>query len=53
MNKWLENFAYRAHLNWSTFALATVVAVVIAWVTVAYQSIKVACADPVKALKYE
>jgi len=53
MRKWLENFAYRTELGWYSFALATVMAVVIAWITVAYQSIRAASANPVDSLRSE
>jgi len=53
MNKWLQNFAYRIHIGWFTFLLAGTVAMVIALVTVSYQSIKAALANPVEALRYE
>jgi len=53
MHKWLENFAYRANLSWWIFALAGVLALGIALVTVSWQSWKAATRNPVEALKYE
>jgi putative ABC transport system permease protein len=53
MNKWLEDFTYRAPIGWWIFALAGIVAIVIALVTVSFQSIKAAIANPIKALKTE
>ncbi len=53
MNKWLQNFAYRIDLSWWIFVLAGLLALVIALVTVSYQAIKVARANPVDALRYE
>jgi putative ABC transport system permease protein len=55
MNKWLEEFttAYRAPLTWWIFAGAGIVAILIALLTVSYQSIKAAIANPIKALKTE
>jgi putative ABC transport system permease protein len=53
MNKWLQDFAYRVEISWWIFALAGVVAIVIALLTVSYQSIKAALANPVKSLRTE
>jgi len=50
---WLQNFAYRINLGWSTFFLAGVLALVVALITVTYQSIKAATANPVDSLRYE
>ena len=52
-NKWLENFAYRTHLSWSIFALAGVLALGIALLTVSWQSWREATRNPVEALRYE
>jgi putative ABC transport system permease protein len=53
LNRWLENFAYRVSIGWWIFALACVMALLIAFITVSYQSIKAARTDPVEVLKYE
>jgi len=53
MNKWLQDFTYRITISWWIFALAGVVAIVIALLTVSFQSIKAAIANPIKALKSE
>jgi len=53
MDKWLQAFAYRIPLSWWMFALAGVTAVFIALVTVSFQAIKAALANPVKSLKAE
>ncbi len=53
MNKWLQDFAYRVDIEWWVFALAGIVAIVIALLTVSYQSIKAALANPVKSLRTE
>jgi putative ABC transport system permease protein len=53
MNKWLENFAYRIDIGWWVFALAGGMALLIALLTVSYQAIKAALANPVEALRYE
>ncbi|MBC9794763.1 ABC transporter permease [Sinomicrobium weinanense] len=53
MNSWLEGFAYRINIQWWVFALAGLVAVAIALITVSGQSIKAATANPVKSLRTE
>jgi putative ABC transport system permease protein len=53
MNKWLQNFAYRAEAGWPIFALAGGMALLIALLTVSTQAIKAALANPVDALRYE
>jgi putative ABC transport system permease protein len=53
MNRWLDDFAYRAELGLGVFLLAGGLALLIAWLTVSYQSIKAALANPVEALRYE
>ena len=53
LNKWLEDFAYRVNVSLWAFVLASVIAMLIAILTVSYQSIKAAIANPVKSLRYE
>ena len=53
MERWLEDFAYRIDLGVGTFALAGGLALGIALLTVSYQALKAALADPVRALRYE
>lgn len=53
MNKWLEGFAYRISFHWWMFAIAVVVAVTIALLTVGLQALKAANANPVKSLRTE
>jgi len=53
MSKWLENFAYKTSLSWWIFALAGLLALVIALLTVSWQSWKAATRNPVEALRYE
>lgn len=51
MNRWLENFAYRVDLSWTVFLLAGVLSIIIAFITISFQAIKTARANPIKALK--
>ena len=53
MNKWLQNYAYHAKIGIIIFIFSAVMAVLIALLTVSYQSIKAAKADPVRSLRYE
>jgi putative ABC transport system permease protein len=53
MTKWLENFAYKTDLSWWIFALAGLLALGIALLTVSWQSWKAATRNPVEALRYE
>ena len=51
MHNWLQEFAYRINVQWWIFILAGVLALVIAIITVSYQTIKAAIANPVKSLQ--
>ena len=53
MDKWLADFAYRIDLAWWMFAVAGVLAVLIAFLTVGFQSVKAALENPVKSLRSE
>tara|TARA_R110002073_G_scaffold279026_1_gene443123 strand:- start:405914 stop:408346 length:2433 start_codon:yes stop_codon:yes gene_type:complete len=53
MNRWLEDFTYRVEMGWWVFAAAIILALTIAIVTVSYQAIKAALANPVKSLRTE
>ena len=53
MNRWLQNFAYRIHIGWWIFFIAGALALVISLLTVSYQSVKAALANPVETLRYE
>ncbi len=52
-SKWLENFAYRINVQWWVFVLAAFASVLIAFITVSFQAIKAALANPVKSLRSE
>jgi putative ABC transport system permease protein len=53
MNKWLQGFIYRVNVQWWTFVLAGVIALIIAFITISFQAIKAALANPVKSLRSE
>ena len=53
MNKWLQNFAYRIDMGIWIFFLSAILALAVALVTVSYQSIRAATANPVDSLRYE
>ena len=53
VHKWLQSYAYRIDISWWIFLLAVVVAMLIAFVTISFQSIKAANANPVKSLRSE
>ena len=53
MNKWLESFAYKTEISWWIFALAVLIALGIALLTVSWQSWRAATRNPVEALRYE
>lgn len=53
MHKWLQDFAYRVNIGWWVFVVAGVAALVIALLTVSFQAIKAAIANPVKSLRTE
>ena len=53
MNKWLESFAYKTELSWWIFAMAGLLALGIALLTVSWQSWRAATRNPVEALRYE
>ena len=53
VNKWLEDFAYKTSIEWWIFGLAGMLTIVIALLTVTFQSIKSALVNPVKSLRTE
>ena len=53
VNKWLQDFAYRINIGWWMFALAGVLVITVALLTIGFQAIKAAIANPVKSLRTE
>jgi putative ABC transport system permease protein len=53
MHAWLQDFAYRTSITWWVFALAGLTAIMIAFLTISFQAIKAALANPVKSLRTE
>jgi putative ABC transport system permease protein len=53
MNKWLQDFAYRISISWWIFASVGIICLLIALVTISFQAIKAAVANPVKSLRSE
>lgn len=53
MDEWLQDFSYKVSISWWLFAVAGVAAVLIALVTISFQSVKAAMTNPVKALRSE
>ncbi len=53
MSDWLQGYTYRIRIEWWVFALAAVLSVLIAVITVSYQAIKAAVSNPVKSLRSE
>jgi len=53
MDRWLQNFAYRAGMGLATFVVGGLLTFLIALLTVSYQSINAACVNPVKSLQHK
>ena len=53
MHQWLQDFAYKIEISWWIFVLAAAISVMIALITISYQAIKAAVANPVKSLRTE
>ncbi|MBV9963155.1 MAG: FtsX-like permease family protein, partial [Parafilimonas sp.] len=53
MNKWLQSFAYRISISWIVFVITTLTALFIALLTISFQAIRAALANPVKSLRTE
>jgi putative ABC transport system permease protein len=53
MNTWLQDFAYRINIHWWVFIMAGIIAILISILTISFQSIKAAIANPAKSLRTE
>ena len=53
MHQWLQDYAYRINISWGVFIIAGIIALMIALLTVSFQAIKAAIANPVKSLRTE
>ncbi len=53
MDKWLRNFTYRITISWKVFLFTTVIAIMIAMITISFQAIKASLANPVRNLRTE
>ena len=53
MHQWLQEFTYRINIHWWVFALAGIMAILIAILTVSFHAVKAAVANPVKSLRTE
>ena len=53
IHKWLQDFAFRIHIGWTVFIISGGAAILIALLTVGFQAIKAAVANPVKSLRTE
>jgi putative ABC transport system permease protein len=51
--KWLQDYAYRIDISWWIFLFAVLIAIIIAFITISFQAIKAAIANPVKSLRTE
>ncbi len=53
MNRWLENYAYKTSMSWWVFLTAALISIIIAILTVTYQSLRIANTNPAQTLRYE
>ena len=53
MSKWLQDYAYRINIAWWIFGLAGIIALLIAVITISFQAVKAAMANPVRSLRTE
>jgi putative ABC transport system permease protein len=51
MQKWIENYAYRIDITWEVFFLAGIMGILVAILTISYQSIRAASTNPVEKLR--
>jgi ABC-type antimicrobial peptide transport system permease subunit len=53
MHNWLQDYQYRVNIHWWVFVAAAVLAILIALITISFQAVKAALANPVKSLRTE
>jgi ABC-type antimicrobial peptide transport system permease subunit len=53
MDKWLQNFAYHVSMGWTMFVSGIIITMIIAFITIAYKSLRAAVANPIDALRRE
>jgi putative ABC transport system permease protein len=53
MNQWLQNFTYRINTSWDLFVIASVIALLTAFLTISFQAVKAGVSNPVKSLRTE
>ena len=53
MHSWLQNFAYRTNIGWIVFAVSGITTIIISILTIGFQAVKAAVANPVESLRYE
>jgi ABC-type antimicrobial peptide transport system permease subunit len=53
LNTWMQGFAYQTSVGFAPLLVAAALALLIAWLTVSYQSIRTATIDPAESLRYE
>jgi putative ABC transport system permease protein len=53
INKWLETFAYHITVGWAVYPVGAAIALLLAWLTVSYESVRAAMANPVRSLRSE
>jgi len=53
MHQWLQDYSYRINITWWMFALAAIIVVLVALLTISYHAVKAATANPVKSLRTE
>jgi ABC-type antimicrobial peptide transport system permease subunit len=53
MDQWLKGFAYHVNVSWIIFVIASLAALVIAWITISYESVKAALENPASSLRAE
>jgi len=53
MTKWMENYQYKTDISWWVFALSALIAITITLITISFQTVKAALANPVKSLRSE